>query len=117
QARLTAETIEGNLRTIEGTLSTTMGLPATTRFEIGALPMEIPAQQVSDDVGRLIADAVHQRPELGAARAFAERARARVQEVRAQGLPSINAVASVGQVLGSGNSSTPYSAGIALRFP
>ncbi|MEK6375531.1 MAG: TolC family protein [Acidobacteriota bacterium] len=119
QARLTAETIEGNLRTIEGTLSTTMGLPATARFDIGALPLDIPAQQVSDDVGRLIADAVQQRPELGAARAFAERAHARVQEVRAQGLPTLNAVASAGHTLINGfdTRTTPYSAGIAFRFP
>jgi len=119
QARLTAETIEGNLRTIEGTLSTIMGLPATTRFDIGALPLDIPAQQVSDDVGRLIADAVRQRPELGVARAFAERARARVQEVRTQGLPTINAVASAGQTFINGfdTRTTPFSAGVALRFP
>jgi TolC family type I secretion outer membrane protein len=119
QARLTYETIEGNLRTIEGTLATTMGLPATAQLDIGALPLDIPAQQVSDDVGRLIAEAARQRPELGAARAVAERARARVQEVRAQGLPTINAVASAGQTFTTGFDArtTPYSAGVALRFP
>jgi outer membrane protein TolC len=119
QARLVAETIGGNLRTIEGRLATTMGLPATTQFEIGALPLDIPAQQVSDDVGRLIADAVRGRPELGAARAFAARARARVKEVQAQGRPTLNAVASVGQTFLNGfdTRTTPYSAGIALRFP
>jgi outer membrane protein len=119
QAELTRESIEGNLRTIEGALATTMGVPATTRFDFGTLPPEVPAQKVSDDVARLIDDAVRERPELGAARAVAERARARVQEVRAEGLPSINAVASTGQTFfgGFGTRTTPYSAGIALRFP
>ncbi len=119
QAELTSETIEGNLRTIEGTLSTTMGLPATTRFDFGALPLEIPAQQLTEDVGRLIEQAVKQRPEVSAARAFAERARARVREVRSDYLPSITATASAGQTFFNGfdTRATPFSAGIALRFP
>ena len=119
QAELTRESIEGNVHTIEGTLATTMGLSPATTFDFGALPLEIPAQRVSDDVGLLIAHAVEQRPELGAARAAAERARAHVQEVRAQGLPAINAVASGGETFfnGFGSRVTPYSAGIALRFP
>jgi TolC family type I secretion outer membrane protein len=119
QAQLTSETIEGNLRTIEGTLSTTMGLPPTTRFEFPSLPSASEVQQLGHDVERLIADAVKQRPELSAARAFAERARARVREVRAEGLPVITAVGSVGQTFlgGLNTRTTPYSAGIALRFP
>jgi outer membrane protein len=119
QAELTNESIEGNLRTIEGTLSTTMGLPATTRFDFGALPLEIPAQQVTEDVARLIDNAVKQRPELGTARAVAERARARVKEVRAEWLPAITATASTGQTFFNGFDAraTPFSAGIALRFP
>jgi TolC family type I secretion outer membrane protein len=119
QAELTNESIEGGLRTIEGQLSTIMGLPATMRFEFGALPADIPAAQVADDVARMIDDAVKQRPELGAARAAAERARARVQSVRAEGLPTISAVASAGQTFFGGFDSrtTPFTAGIALRFP
>jgi outer membrane protein len=119
QAELTNESIEGNLRTIEGTLSTTMGLPATTRFDFGALPLEVPAQQVTEDVGQLIDQAVKRRPELGASRALAERARARVKAVRAEGLPTVTAVASAGQALFNGfnNRVTPFTAGIALRFP
>jgi TolC family type I secretion outer membrane protein len=119
QAELTRESIEGNLRTLEGTLATEMGLPASARFELGALPLEIPAARISEDVERLIGRAVEQRPELGTARAVAERARARVQEDRAQGMPTINAVASAGQTFvgGLGTRTTPYSAGIALRFP
>src|ERR1041385_3691540 len=119
QAELTYESIEGNVRTIEGTLETTMGLPATTQYDFGALPMEIPAQQVTDDVGKLIDAAVKQRPELGSARAVAERARARVQSVRSDYLPTVSVLASAGETFlnSFGTRVAPYSAGIALRFP
>jgi len=119
QAKLTYETIEGNLRRLQGTIAALMGLPASTPFEVGNLPQDVPAQQVSDAVESLIARAVADRPDLAAARAEVERARARVQVARAQGLPSIGAGASVGTVFSNGlnQHSTPYSAGISLRVP
>ena len=119
QAQLTYETIEGNLRRLQGTIATEMGLPAATSFEVGELPREVPAQQVSDAVEALIARAVTDRPDLAAARAAVESARARVQAVRAQGLPSIGLGASVGPYFTNGLSqhSTLYSAGISLRVP
>jgi TolC family type I secretion outer membrane protein len=117
QAKLTRETIEGNLRIVEGLLATTMGLPASTRFEFGTLPLEIPARQVSEQVDALLARAVVQRPELAAARADAQRATARIREVRAQGLPTIGLTSSIGQTFLSGGPVTPYSAALALRVP
>jgi len=119
QARLTYETIEGNLRRLQGTIATLMGLPASTPFAVGDLPQEVPTQQVSDAVESLIARAVADRPDLAAARAEVERARQRVQVARAQGLPSIGAGASIGSVFTNGlnQHSTPYSAGISLRVP
>lgn len=119
QAKLTYETIEGNLRRLQGTIATLMGLPASTPFAVGDLPQDVPAQQVSDAVESLIARAVAERPDLAAARADVERARARVQVVRAQGLPSVGVGASVGTVFTNGlnQHSTPYSAGISLRVP
>ena len=50
QAQLTYETIDGNLHKLQGTIATTMGVPATTPFEVGELPVDFPAQQVSDAV-------------------------------------------------------------------
>jgi outer membrane protein len=119
QAKLTYETIDGNLRRLQGTIATLMGLSASTPFAVGDLPADIPAQQVSDAVESLIARAVADRPDLAAARADVERARQRVQVVRAEGLPSIGAGASVGPVFTNRLSqhSTPYSAGISLRVP
>ncbi|MGH9144915.1 MAG: TolC family protein, partial [Vicinamibacterales bacterium] len=119
QAQLTYETIEGNLRRLQGTIATEMGLPASTPFEAGDLPQDVPAQLVSDAVESLIARAVADRPDLAAARATVEGARARVQVVRAQGMPSIGIGASVGPYFTSGfnQHSTLYSAGISLHVP
>ena len=119
QAQLTYETIEGNLRRLQGTIATVMGLPAATPFEAGELPLDVPAQQVSDAVESLIARAVAGRPDLAAARAGVESARARVQVVQAQGLPSVGIGASAGPVFTNGlnQHSTLYSAGISLRVP
>lgn len=119
QAQLTYETIEGNLRRLQGTIATEMGLPAATPFEVGELPQDVPAQLVSDAVESLIARAVADRPELAAARAAVESARARVQVARAQGLPSVSIGTSAGPYFTNGLSqhSTLYSAGISLRVP
>lgn len=118
QAQLTEETIQGNLRTIEGVLATSMGLPAATRFDLGELPLDIPAERVSEAVDALITRAAKERPDLEAQRAFADRARARIREIRSQGLPSVAFIASAGENLyGGGLNGTPYSAGIAFRLP
>ena len=119
QAKLTYETIGGNLRRLQGTIATLMGVPASTPFVVGNLPQDVPAQQVSDAVESLMTRAVTERPDLGAARAEFERARQRVQVVRSDGLPSVGLGASVGNVFRNGlnNRFTPYSAGISLRVP
>ena len=119
QAQLTYETIEGNLRRLQGSIATEMGLPASTPFEVGELPQDVPVQQVSDAVESLMARAVTDRPDLAAARAAVESARAHVQVVRAQGLPSVGIGASVGPYFTKGLSqhNTLYSAGISLRVP
>ena len=119
QAKLTSETIEGNLRRLQGTIATLMGVPASTPFVVGDLPQDVPAQQVSDAVESLMTRAVSERPDLAAARAEVERARQRVQVVRAEGLPSVGVGASVGNIFTNrlNNRFTPYSAGISLRVP
>ena len=118
QAELTRESIEGGLRTIEGALATTMGLPAATRFNIGELPLDIPSQRVSEHVDDLISRAVAGRPDLAAARAEAEGARARVQAVRSQYMPSVSVFSNLGRTYYNGGfQGTPYAAGVSLRFP
>jgi outer membrane protein TolC len=118
QAQLTYDTIEGNLRAIEGALATAMGVTPTTRFELGELPAEVPADEISGAIDELIAIAQKMRPELAAARATAERANARIREVRSEGLPEITASASAGvNFFSDGDRTTPHAAVIGLRFP
>ncbi|HEV7571146.1 MAG TPA: TolC family protein [Thermoanaerobaculia bacterium] len=119
QAKLTYETIDGNLRRLQGTIATLMGVPASTPFVLGDLPADVPAQQVRDAVESLMTRAVDERPDLAAARAEVERARQRVQVVRSEGMPSIGVGASAGNVFTNGlnRRTTPYSAAISLRVP
>ncbi|HSP13651.1 MAG TPA: TolC family protein [Thermoanaerobaculia bacterium] len=118
QAQLNRESIEGSLHTIEGELATTMGLPATARFDFGELPVEVPARQTREAVDALISRAIADRPDLAAVRATAEAARVRVREVRSSFLPTVNFSSSVARSHASGgNSTTPYSIGVALRWP
>ena len=119
QAQLNRETIEGNLRTIEGQLATVMGLPATTRFDFGELPLNIPARQVNEAVDAMINRAVAQRPDLAAARASALRAEARIQQVRSAYLPSIGLSSNIASTWtnNGGGTNTPYSVGVSMRWP
>lgn len=120
QAQLNYETIEGGLRQQEGLLATTLGVPVTTAIEIGTLPAEAAGGDVTQKVDELIAQAEAARPELAAARAGIERARARVQEVRSAYLPSVGVTASSSKTFGTRSSTStasPYAVGVAVRFP
>ncbi len=118
QARLNRESIQGNLHTIEGALATTMGLPATTRFDFGELPLDVPSGRVTEAVDALIQRAAAQRPDLAAARASAVRADVRIREIRSQFLPSFGLSSSLGHTsFSSGGSLNPYSIGVAMRWP
>lgn len=119
QAQLNSETFEGAVARLQGTIATLIGLPATTPIAVGELPLDIPSRQVNDAVEALIARAVASRPDLAAARAEVERARARTQVVRAEGLPTVGVGGSVGQLFSGslGNRTTPYSASVSVRVP
>jgi outer membrane protein len=118
QAQLNRETFEGSVRTFEGEIATAMGLPATTHFEFGDLPVTVPTTEVTKAVENLVTDAVQQRPDVAAARAEAERAAARITQVRSSYLPALTATSSLGETFfGTRSHVTPYSAGLAVRWP
>ena len=118
QAELNRETIEGQLRTIEGTIATVLGSPATTKYEFGDLPLDVPAQTATQQIEELITQATNDRPDLKAQRAEAERAKARIRQVRSAGLPSFVVNGNAGRsIVSGGGSFTPYSAVVAMRFP
>ena len=118
QAQLTYDTIEGQLRAIEGALATAMGVTPTSQFELGELPAVVPAEELSVAIDELITIAQTMRPELAAQRAIAERAEARIREIRSEGLPRVTASASTGlTIFGDGDHATPHAAVIGMRFP
>jgi outer membrane protein len=120
QAQLTYETLEQNLRVFEGTLATAMGVSVTTRLDIGVLPTDVPMQTVTTAVDQLIAQAEARRPDFAAARALVQRSVARIQEVRAEGLPTLGITANASRTTFHGVTNTtasPYTVGVAMRFP
>ncbi len=119
QAQLNYETIEGGLHQQQGLLATALAVPVTTPIDPGALPAEAPVREVAQAVDALIAQAQVDRPELGAVRAAVERAEARVQAVRSSYMPSVGLTAGASKTFVNGAASTPspYSIGVAVRFP
>jgi outer membrane protein len=93
QAQLAVDRLSGQVLALRGALATAMGLPATTPYDVGDLPAELPLDSVSKAVEDLIAQACASRPDLAAARLEAEKADVHIASVRAAGLPSLIASA------------------------
>ena len=95
QAQLSFQSADGAVLALRGALATAMGLPANTPYDVGTLPAEVPLERATGVVDELIAAAQARRPDLAAARTFADKASAHVRAVRSDGLPklSLNAIA------------------------
>jgi outer membrane protein len=121
QAQLNYETFEGQLRQQQGQLANAMGIPVTTPINLGSLPAEAPVQEVGKTVDALVAQAEVGRPELAAARSDVLRAQAHVTQIRSSYLPTVGVTANASHAFVSGNtgqgSPSPYSVGLALRWP
>jgi outer membrane protein TolC len=90
QATLNLVTAQGNERSAQGTLANVMGFDASQPFELAPLAETMPNPVVEQDIGKLIEEARHKRPDLAAADAQIKAAEAQLQATRATGLPSIN---------------------------
>jgi outer membrane protein TolC len=93
QAQLAVDRLSGEVNALRGALATAMGLPATTPYDVGELPTELPLDFATKAVEDLIAQAQSFRPDLAAARLEAERADVKIRSARADGLPSLVASA------------------------
>jgi outer membrane protein len=121
QAQLSVDSLTGQVMALRGSLATAMGLPATTPYDVGMLPAELPDVMADQAVESLVEQAKAQRPDLAAALLEAEKANAHVRSVRAGGLPSLYATAAAGRFYLDpttyGTRSDSWSASLLLRIP
>lgn len=119
QARLNLITAQGNVRTTQGTLANIMGFDASQPFSLVSFPEAMPDPVIEQDVGKLIEDARHKRPDLRAAEAQIKAAEAQLEATRATGLPSVSLSASSGSqnnIPGMPNTNSS-SIGVTLSVP
>ena len=93
QAVLSRIRAEGIVKTTLGTLANVMGLDAGRPLRLADIPRAMPDPAFERDIEALIAEARERRPELRAAEAQAEAARANVDYTRASGLPTLSLAA------------------------
>ena len=118
QAQLDLETTEGTLATTRGALAVSMGLPANVPYDLEPPSMPNMVPQMSDSVDVLIAQAMRERPDLAAAEADYQQARADVGVAHAARLPSLSLTGNGGRTyskaLPSGANSYTLSLGLSI---
>jgi outer membrane protein TolC len=120
QARLDLQTIEGNLYTTRGALAVATGFPATLDYDVDTTIVERDVQVLAENVDTLIAAALAERPDLAAANAQYQEARARISVARSQRLPSITTSGNAGytKVAGQpGSWANSYTLTLGLQIP
>ena len=119
QAQLALDEIRGQIETTRGALATAMGLMADTDFEVEIAEGPPPLESIAEEVEIYLRRAQALRPDLAAARAEAEQAKAHVRNVRADALPSIHATGSLGRVYlhSPADEQNTYSASLLLQWP
>ena len=124
QAKLNRIRAAGDDATAQGTLASIMGFDATQAFELAppASAADTVAEQdaaIEQNIGKLIADARQNRPELRAAKAQIKAAEAQLAAAKASGLPSISLNGAVAQSQASASANTAHSQsiGISLSVP
>jgi TolC family type I secretion outer membrane protein len=119
QAQLNLQTTEGDLQTARGALALSLGLPANLPYDVDSTAAAVPVAALTDSVNALIATALQGRPDLAAARAEAEAARAGISESRANLLPSLNLSATGGRTYAGSipNGANSYNVSLGLSIP
>jgi outer membrane protein len=130
QATLNLITARGNERNAQGTLANVMGFDANQPFDLAPFPESTPNPAVEQDIGKLIDEARHNRPDLAAADAQIRAAQAQVDAAHAANWPTISLNASSGYqdvsgtqnipgttVVNPGTRSWTNSVGVSISFP
>lgn len=118
QAVLNRITAQGNERIAEGVLANAMGLDADHTLKIAPPASLLPDEQFEKNVAFLIGEAKKSRPDLRAAEARLEAAKANVNAAEATGMPSISL--SANRNFTHSSIYDPYrstSIGVTLNFP
>jgi outer membrane protein len=119
QAQLAVQATEGDLQTSRGALALSLGLPANLPYDVDSAAGQVPVAALADSVDTLIVRAINARPDLSAAQAEFEAARAQISAVRANRLPSLVLNGTGGRTYTStlpqgGNN---YTVSLGLRIP
>ncbi len=119
QARLDLQAVEGNLQTTRGALALALGVPANLPYELDSTAATVPVAAVADSVDRIIREALAGRPDLAAARAEAEAARAGIGEARARLWPFLQFGATAGRTYATTipDGADSYSLSLGLAIP
>ncbi|HZH40297.1 MAG TPA: TolC family protein [Gemmatimonadales bacterium] len=120
QAELVVETTSGALQTARGALAVSMGFPANLPYDIDSVPLPTPPPGVAESVDSLITRALAARPDLAAARAQADAARARVSIARGDALPALSVTGSAGDTYFANRTPVPgsnYSLSLGIEIP
>lgn len=119
ETQLLMQMVEGQIQVMRGALATAAGIPANTPFDVTIPVGDLPLEEVSDDVERMIKEAQARRPDLAAARSLVASADSHVAKVRSDGRPSLGLGGQVGRVWygGDGAQQDTYSASLLLRVP
>ncbi len=130
QATLNLITARGNERTAQGTLANIMGFDASQPYDLAPFTESTPNPAAEQDIGKLIDEARHNRPDLAAADAQIRAAQAQVDATRAANWPTISLSASTGYqdvsgtqnipgttVVNPGTKSWTNSVGVSVSFP
>ncbi|HET7452776.1 MAG TPA: TolC family protein [Thermoanaerobaculia bacterium] len=121
QDELALETVRGQIETIRGELATALGVPANIPVDTAELPRDVNVEETTASIDALIEQAQKERPDLGAARADAERAHRHIGTIRSERWPVLSAFGTANRLSYADPSGVPYrttySGGLALTFP
>ena len=118
QAVLNRIRAEGDFSNAQGQLANSMGLDANQPLAVTPPALGVPDAQFERNIGQLIEAARRQRPDLAAAEAQVNAAKAGVEAARAAGMPSVSLATNVSRSHSS--IADPFSSsalGISVNFP
>lgn len=118
QAVLNRIRAQGDFSNAQGQLANSMGMDANQPLAVTPPALGVPDAQFERNIGKLIEDARRQRPDLAAAEAQVNAARAGAEAAKAAGMPTISLAASVNRT--DSSIADPYSTsaiGVSVNFP